>query len=768
MNRKLLAATVLLTAASAIGEDYSTWFRMVESDEILSPSWRGSSFIYTNWINNLTGELTNAVAGNKYYVPAGFTLRTAPTPTLFPGDSLAVAVKLYCTISGGNVQNFTELRLLPGGRFEHSSQNYMRAEPLIIEGTAENPALLDMYQAAGNTTIYYGMWQGDADSAVRIMHRKIMGIPRETIIGQKTVLLADLSRYLGCLAVGQECCVQLNCSTSKEYPGDIALETNAVLTTTAYSGRFTVGGLKLDPGSELLLYAAYGSGTFVPYDVTNRFEASGNIRIGFYGWLNKPYLSDNEPVRVIHLTGPAAATVADVSGAECFGFPATGPLPRGTHLAIETVEGGKDVCFKFDPVVRMKRNNGSNGSDNQACDTANGSFWSTGETPDSDFDGDAVVDQGLALGLNAWKNLSFPKMKLTVDGGSIYHQAASFEVAELNLVAGTTVYTYNNATRPTLKGRVVLYPGDKPVTFSGWSGRTHVIEGELAGAGDLRVYGYQPTAIALELKGTNTSFSGGITVTSTDSQYVEGSVDVCSTLYLHDGRNLGGAYSGTNAWKALTVENHSKVELLDDVVADDPTRGVYVKNAARFIVPEGRVFDLREPVTFEGTLTKLGGGTLVLGGAAKFFNGGSGPVDQPVAGSNVLAVAAGALSIAATNAIDGLAVEMAAGTKLVVDPSATGDLADYGGVSLKEGSSISHAGGTIGVTFKSGCTLPDEYHASIGICTVSEVAARNLTFSIPSRYNRHPVVSETRQNGDGSVTFLAVVKPVKGTVFLFK
>ena len=57
------------------------------------------------------------------------------------------------------------------------------------------------------------------------------------------------------------------------------------------------------------------------------------------------------------------------------------------------------------------------------------------------------------------------------------------------------------------------------------------------------------------------------------------------------------------------------------MVADEPSRGVYVKNAARFIVPEGRVFDVREPVTFEGTLTKLGGGTLVLLGVGELFEG---------------------------------------------------------------------------------------------------------------------------------------------------
>ncbi len=764
MKTRLIAAAVTLSMAGmASAEDYTTWFQMDQSDESLP--WRESSFTLQNWKDPQSGNLTVVTAGNKYYVPAGYMIHTMPSATEFAGDSLAVAGTIYCTIPGGTVQPFKELRLLPGGRFQHSSRNYMKAEPLVVEGTVANPALLDMYQAAGNLTQYLGTWQGGPDAAIRIMHRRIVGIPRETVISQQKALFADLSGYLGLLTVGQECCVLLNCNASKEYPGSIEVETNAVLSTQLYSGSFTVGGLKLNPGAELMLYCAYGTGSFTPYNVTNRFEASGNFRAGMDGWPAKPYLSDCVPVPFIHLTGPAAQTAADVSGAECFGITKTGPLPRRTWLGIEDVADGKDVCFKFDPVVRMMVNNGSNGSSKQAFDTANGSFWSTGVTPTADFEGDAVVDQGLALGLNAWQNLSFPKMMLTVDGGSIYHQAATFEVAELNLVAGTTIYTYNNATRPTLKGRIVLYPGSSPVTFSGWSGRTHVVEGELAGSGDLRLYGYQTTSIALELKGTNTAFSGGITVTSTADQYVEGSVDVCSTLYIHDGRNLGGAYSGTNAWKALTMENHTKLEALDDVTLDEPSRGVYVKNAARFIVSDGRVLDVREPVTYEGTLTKLGGGTLVLGGAARFFNGGTEPVDQPVVGSNVLSVAEGSLSVAATNAIDGLAVSLAAGVTLVVDPAATGDLAAYGGVSLKTGSSISYAGGSIPVAFKEGFAMPDEKRVSVAICTVSAVVAQNLSFTLPTRYARHPVVPATRQNADGSVTFLAEIKPIRGFVY---
>ena len=149
MKTRLIAAAVSLSMAGmASAEDYTTWFQMDQSDESLP--WRDSSFTLQNWRDPQSGNLTVATAGNRYYVPAGYMIHTMPSATEFAGDSLAVAGTVYCTIPGGTTQPFKELRLLPGSRFQHSSRNFMKAEPLVIEGTVANPALLDMYQAAGN------------------------------------------------------------------------------------------------------------------------------------------------------------------------------------------------------------------------------------------------------------------------------------------------------------------------------------------------------------------------------------------------------------------------------------------------------------------------------------------------------------------------------------------------------------------------------------------------------------------------------------------
>lgn len=776
MKKSILIAAGMITACHVRAETgFQDWFWMNETDGI--HSYTTTSYTRENWAVPGSGTLSAAAAGGKYYVPEGFQLNSSygNSPGRFAGDVLAVAGTIYCTCTGGVKLPFGELWMLPGSLFRHSSRNYMEAEKLVIKGSAEKPAVFQMYQQANINTIYYGTWEGDENAAFKIIHSSINNIPLETVKSQTVQFQADLSSYKGLMTVGQECNAVLLNKNAMSYPGVISVETNASLTTTLYSGEFTVGGLRFAAGADTTFYCEYKTGNFAPYNVTGSFETDGHLSVAFSGWPGKLYLRDNAEWTLFKLTGTAAETTADISDVKFTGLPKTGPLPRNPRLDYVTTSDGRNIVLKADPVVRMSTSNGSNGKDNLAFDEGNGSFWSTGSVPDEEFEGDVVIDENLALGLAAWANVSFPKMRITVDGGALYHQAAGLSVEELNLVAGSMVCTYNNASTPTLNGRIVLYPGDTPVRFTGWSNKRHVIAGELAGAGDLKLTVHDNaftsnTGIDMELRGINTGFSGNISVVSKDGQYVEGTdgiTDFCSTLYINDGRNLGGVYGGTNAWKALELAGHSRLHVLDDVTIDEPTRGVYINGSARMIVPDGLSLDIRENLTFGGVLTKLGGGMLTLGGAARFSDGGE-PTDVPAGDGNALLVKEGSLRIMGTNAINGVAVNFAEGTELVVDPTAEGDLAEYGALCTGTGSALSCDGESIAVRLEEGLTPPETGDTPIAICTVPASAAASLKFSAPRRYAGRLVETSTRSNADGSVTFLVTVKHRKGLAVSFR
>ena len=750
---------ISLPVMAADTEVYSTYLALQTSDQ----NRNYSSFTRANWGDG--NEV--AKAGGKYYVPVGMELWSPAGTSTFAGDVLAVAGTFSVANDGYCSNIFKDLIMLPGGVCKHKSNTSITAESIKILGTAEQPVLFDWFIQSGRTITYNAAFVGAENSRMEFGRGNKDSVERSDALTTKSQIGGDFSQYFGRLVLGVGTYGYLVCDNkdgettriAHAYPGTIELKKDSILSTLLKTTARTniVGGLVLNPGSELNLYTHGVYGHFTVFTVTNQFEASGNFRIGFSYDRSPAYefdyttLGRNGHIPLMHLTGNATETCADFSESTITNMyikNRIGNLPENVRLGlVENGDGSKDVSVVWDPVVLMNKDNGSNGA-NSPLAFSEGDCWSTGSVPGEDFSGSALVDAS-AIAVNAWQDISRSKMKLTVKPGStMYHQGKSLTLGELHMVGGSSVLTYSGATTPAFFGKLVVWPGSKAVIFSGWNKKCYMMYSEILGSGEISVKNHNPTSVSMELFGTNVNYSGSFTVDShVDSWIPESGTDECTTLYLNDGRNLGGPYSGDDGWKALAVKGHSSVEVRDDVTLDEPTRGIYIENAARFKVPEGKTFAINQNITFAGELEKLGAGRLSLGGGACFVDSDS------LTETKRLAVSEGVLKVVSTNALDGVETKFAVATMLELDAFPSGDgMAEWGIVNTKYDTPFA-AAGKVKVSFiDDGTEVLDS--VSVAICTVKSEAAASLPFVSGRLRSGFYSKTSLRDNGNGTKTLL--------------
>ena len=461
-------------------------------------------------------------------------------------------------------------------------------------------------------------------------------------------------------------------------------------------------------------------------------------------------------LHVLRLSGSAAQNAPDVSGLrlELSGF-AVGDLADDAHAVLrDNGDGTKDVCFVWDDLVHMIKGNGSYKNEESAFNSANGSYWSTGEIPGSTFTG-KVYCANRSIQWSTWTHFSYPGMSLYTRG-NIYAHVLSLNLKALNLLGELSMCTYSGPTTTEIKAPVKL--SGYLVNLRGREGRKMILSGEVSGAGGLRVQ-WDGAAnnhnFYVDIKGTNTNFAGSVYVDTRDGQYDPANgVDMALRMEFHDARNLGGAYEGEDSWKSFHVDGYSYIECSGDIVLAEPTRGLFVDGGARFHVPAGKTLEIDYPVTYGGEFMKVGPGNLVLGCAAPGFATNGVPYELPLEGTNVLTIAEGSLRVASTNAVNGLAVSFAAGTSLVVDPCpADADLRNYGAINTKWSAPFANAqGGAIPVSFLD-IPFPDKAF-SVAICTVSQTASGSLTFDVPRTVKKRKCTVTERANSDGTVSFV--------------
>lgn len=766
MRKRFFAsvATAIASVAAAnlladVTEDYSSWVQLTASDG--SDSTKYSFDNAGNW-----SDVGNAPSpGKKYYVPEGLLLKCTGTDKEFKGDVLAVAGILQVGNSGNRTVTYPELRLLPGGIYKHNSNNRIGGK-VVIEGTEDNPAYINsfFYPDANVKYVYTCIFEGEKDSAVRLGHASLSDVSYDRIYGTVVKLDRDnsLSGFKGKLIVGGETHVDL--TTQRHIPGGISVESKGILSASEMTdGNAFIGDLELADGAELVF--DFNNCKTVMWNVTNSLTIAGTPSIRFVKF--DVNAANAKETTIMRLSGPAAANAPeDVSKIICKVALSRFPLPKNVSMRIvDNGDGTKDVRCVYDEIVTMRTHNDSYQPANPAGpwsafdDVYGDSFWSTGAIPSHDFNG-AVYCAWYRIMASGWNlHLDYPEMELFTSGALHLHiKKLTLKHLYVDGCNSNSVGTYAGPYVTEINAPITFYSGRTALT--GRSGRGFVFLKELDGHTDLVcTHNQQMGMFSVDFRAANTNFSGSVLCSSYVSDYdPDNSVDRSLRVKLNDGRNLGGAYIGSDPWKAVTIENYTCVTTMADVVFSEPTRGLFVNHAARFVVPSGRTLRIDSPVTYGGRFVKLGEGALVLGCAEPGFADNGVQCESPLEGSNVLHIAEGALRVSAAKAVNGLAVQFAAGTSLVVDPCpADADLVTFGAINTKWevpfSSDADDGAITVSLVAKE---LPNNAF-DVAICTVSAEASTSLKFNVPGTVQKRKCEVVQRTNADGTVTFAAKV-----------
>lgn len=464
---------------------------------------------------------------------------------------------------------------------------------------------------------------------------------------------------------------------------------------------------------------------------------------------------------LVHLTGTAATTLGDISGAkvdalysELYGYPLS-------LYPIDNGDGTKDIFIATPNTVVMTNVNSSTSSALGAFDAGRGGDWTNLKEPDADS---ALTYMNLKTLTFHDANYEYTNATLAVAATMYNIGAAQCKFKTVNFCKGGSFRSWGTANpdRMLTAERINVFAQSFRIDTS--TSVKMTLDGDLYGDGDLMIGNYDNAYSWVHLTHLNTNYHGRITLQSVTKSGEELKPNRFSSN-LADARNWGGEYTGDgDGHDAITLKDFPVVLVTDNVTFSEPTRGILVQNGATFNVASGKTLTLSNRVTFAGMLTKNNSGILDLAGAARFLDGGENTA--PLATTNVLLVSKGRLRISSKAAADGLEVHFAQGTRLII-PADTE--AGYFNVKWDEPLVIETTDGKLPVEIDPAGVQGDRM-LTVPICTFGATAAANISpevFSVTMAVDGMRLRSVAAvQNGDGTVSYCATFGPVGCRIIL--
>ncbi len=746
--------------------DYSTYIKLKATTTLEEGvgGWPGAD----KW--NPEGEMSDS---GYYIVPSGMTLTTKtrntsgyPIGGTWPMAELAIAgtFTIWANGSRDKAAVTPRLALLPGGKVKFdSAYSTLNGDTLDIRGTAANPSIVEnnITLATDNKNYYPQLniaFTGDSDSVVKFSRT---ASARGDDFQRAFRVKGGFADFLGTVIVdGAHVWLRPETTaTTFDIGGTLWITNGASVYVATVSPTF--GSLVM--ASDTTLRIASGRAI----TVTDSFKIAEGATIMFGGasLLKNDYRTgtDHSPTGITFISVCGAANAAAVdrtvlfnavkAGSEQYLY--DGAIPRLKLAESVREDGGVDFKLSHEPFVAQITN----------CAASHGpygkgdlDYLSDGQEISPEYDYVTLTNKSVYFNLET--PYEFVGKSWTIVGGSQpigFYGGNKLIVADLRLLEGVWLRQMSKNINAYVEGAATLYG---TVNFRVFGSKTFWVPATLSGVGDIIVtldvdkILYTECTVyrgMLELSGDNSAWTGRVLVGCGRNATANKEGLTNLTLRVTSAASLGGARDAFT-FDAVKIADTCTLAITDTATFDAANRGWCLMDGSTVSVASNKVVTMNETVTFGGASKKTSEGALILGGAAKFYDSENDAATDTPNGAS-FRIAAGALGVTSAEALAGVDLAFAAGTKLLAFPESEG---------LTLSAAPTFEGGTLPVELQ----IEDGYvGGAANILTLpSSVPFDAETLSVASKkgYRISPVTART----EGDTTTYGVTVSKLGFVIL--
>ena len=666
------------------------------------------------------GESTTELDKNgNYFVTQGyqFTTPNIEQGWVFPGSSLTIGSS---TTSGKLYLRQQDLRfenlILKRGEVIHGSWRSEEARKQVHQRNTLYGTTTVVSPKTKPVAVY-----SDQDRLWMLWEGKLIGDENAGLLigkGSSTqvsvlVSITNAAAYYGDIVVTSKL---VNTGTSfgsglgvaGSIPGTIRVTGGSIIKPHSPTSVADLGALHMGEGTEMRFVYDSAAMTGGLIRVSNALTLPEKIIVqAFTGTINghwyPPVSTTGEEVRSPFLVGPPNVRIDPKIFdfvPDSWGEPNATYItrcPQRVHFETETdPDTGRDTVYAvIEPIVVMTKQQSDVREKNKAIAAGsaltNKTFWSDGRIPHANAH--YIVTNYLVSTINSNAEYVFPGKSLLFYNGSFNVFGGNHRLNIQDFQMAGVIRQGQGSSVTICGGRVRLC--DNGATMRAYADNTLTIESEIVGTANLSLEGETSTGSphgGFAFKGFNTNWYGRITVTAPENSTVDDWSKDFLSLYLYDGRNLGGKLTEFN-YKALNLGRYCELHARTNATLDaSMNRGIFTghEKGARIRVDEGYTLNCHWPITFYGPLYKMAKGTLALGGGVKFYDKTAKVAVDTLpedASKCILQIRAGTVKALTHDCINGLKVDFykaSAVTSLAVDfVEEAGDLKKYGFYNVK-------------------------------------------------------------------------------------
>ena len=612
--------------------------------------------------------ITEQDTDKNCFVQAGVSARAnADTQTVVPNIYCAGTVK-FGADDGLDFIYFKNLYMLDGGKIYNSLTCGWAGNYKILAGE-DNPATVHT-EDDDATFALLGTVSGAEGSCLEFngpgkMWIKAYTPKDEDLAAVYGKMIPDWSGFYGKLRIGDGAVFEN--VVNMTIPGEVQFGSGVgfVMTRSCTFG-------KLDTGANCK-WTCQNAGTFgtlvlgdgltlVDEDgtakslltVTDKLEVGENVVIE-YPNVATDEKSHSAKVPVMKLTQNAAddENIPDLSGVSV-SFQDGWSCKQGRLTAEKDAETGDVLVYATISVVTYKGEAGvsSSAPTQYAGDWLNKQdAWSNNQRPD----GDNVYWANKFVCFYPGGATTFPGRTLVISKGLYMFESAVVE----DLILNNAAIGIKDKDELHVGGNLTIVGSN---LFRVWPGVSFHIDSAMHGDGSLLFqsdFSNAKGACMFYLLADNSDWTG-IWATSSNANFTEAEYNHIR-IVVGDARSLGAAPKSFT-YNAMSLTDFAEIRFTETTQQASKKRGLCVTNGIINVL-QGKTADLNAPVTLEGTLRKIGAGTLGFGSGVRYNATGS-LETPPEEGKNVLLVKEGAIK---GSSMSGIKVTFSDGAEIAAD-----------------------------------------------------------------------------------------------------